>query len=101
MAQRGNTAERLKKAELDMAQAKNRLADLKAQIQSQARSQKRALDSRRKILLGAWALSEMNKNSDFKTLALAGLSAFLSREIDRTAFPELTAKKENGALRAN
>ncbi len=95
------TAEQLKKAETEFSQAKNRLSDLKAQKKNQQRQEKRMLDSRRKILVGSWALAEMQKNSDFKTLALAGLDVFLSRAIDRDVFPELTAKKENGALRAN
>ncbi len=101
MSRRIITPDQLKKAELEMTQAKNRLADLKAQNKAYTRSKKRVLDSRRKILVGAWALAEMQKNSDFKTLALAGLDGFLSRAIDREVFPELAAKKENGALRAN
>jgi hypothetical protein len=38
--------------------------DLKAQNKAHAQRQKRALDSRRKILAGAWVLSEMQKNGD-------------------------------------
>jgi hypothetical protein len=101
MGRRIITPEQLKKAELEMTQAKNRLADLKAQNKAHARREKRTLDNRRKILVGAWALAEMQKNGDFKTLALAGLKGFLTREIDQAAFPELTAKNQNGALRAN
>ena len=89
------TAEQISKAELKMIQSKNIYADLKARAKNQERKDKRQMDNRRKILAGAWLLAEMQKNESFKTLALAGLDRFLTRGIDRAAFPELAEPPES------
>ena len=89
------TAEQISKAEQEMIQSKNRYADLKARAKNQERKDRRQWDNRRKILAGAWLLAEMQKNADFKTLALVGLDRFLTRAIDRAAFPELAETPES------
>ena len=94
MSAKPTPQEQLAKALTEFNQAKNRLTDAKAIAKSSQRSDKRKRDNQRKILAGAWVLSVMQTDGDFKASALAGLDRFLVRKIDRDAFPELAQAKK-------
>lgn len=50
------------------------------------RADERKLETRRKILMGAWAFEKAARDNDFSALAMAELKAFLVRDSDRELF---------------
>ena len=93
MSRNPNSKITLSEAQKIFDQAKNILTDAKARDKKEARTTKRKRDNQRKILAGAWVLSVMQTDADFKASAVAGLDRFLTRAIDRAAFPELAKAK--------
>lgn len=74
-------------------QAEQRLKQLKALKQKQAARERaanakreRAADTRRKILLGAFYLDQMERNEALKAQIVQKLDAYLTRNDDRALF---------------
>jgi large subunit ribosomal protein L7/L12 len=64
--------------------------------QNKLAADKRRADTRRKILMGAWAFEKSGRDSEFAKTALAELKEFLVRDSDRALFgipPASAAKK--------
>ena len=75
----------LKKLEL----IDEKIAKLKAEasrIKGRASKQKRKDDTRRKILIGAYMIEQIEKGKYSKEKLSAAMNGFLSRENDRTLF---------------
>jgi hypothetical protein len=49
-------------------------------------AEQRKADTRRKILMGAWAFEKSGRDSEFAQTALAELKDFLKRDSDRALF---------------
>jgi large subunit ribosomal protein L7/L12 len=54
--------------------------------QNKLAADKRKADTRRKILMGAWAFEKSGRDSEFAQTALAELKDFLVRDYDRALF---------------
>jgi len=65
------------KAEIQAAEARQRARQNKA---------KRAADTRRRILLGAWLLERMNKDETLRARLVAELDAWVTQPNDRALF---------------
>ena len=68
-----------------------RLAKLDAQkktLQARLSRQTRARDTRRKVLLGAFVLNEMQTDAAFQEKVTRKLSGFLSRDADKALFAD-------------
>jgi hypothetical protein len=76
------TNPRLKKLKLRRDQIEARIKNLEAR--EKAREKKR--DTRRKILIGAFYMEQMEKDEPMKKKILAGLNVFLVRANDRELF---------------
>ena len=76
------TNPRLKKLKQRREQIEARIKNLEAR--DKAREKKR--DTRRKILIGAFYLEQMEKDEILKKKTLSGLNGFLVRENDRELF---------------
>lgn len=66
-----------------------KLKQLKAQrsaIEARKTRSQRAGDTRRKILVGAWVLGEMEKDPGFALKVIGALGRYLEREDDRALF---------------
>lgn len=72
-------------AEQLVAEAKMKLA----RAEARADKNRRAMDTRRKVLLGAWALQEIETNARFRQWAEKGLDGFLTRDADREVLDDL------------
>lgn len=76
-----------KKALLEkLEQLKVREQKAKALEQSRLSATQRRQDTRRKVLLGAWALSKMERDPGFKAAHMSEISTFLVRQNDRALF---------------
>ncbi len=76
-----------KKALLEkLEQLKVREQRAKALEQTRISAAQRRQDTRRKVLLGAWALSKMERDAEFKATHMAEISTFMVRETDRALF---------------
>lgn len=83
----------MKRIDNKIIEAETKLKQLKAQrsavearkTQALARSQ-RASDTRRKILIGAWVLGQMDKDPAFALKITSALGRYLEREDDRALF---------------
>ena len=70
-------------------QLEKRLAELNAQlnkIKSKEALEARKQDNRKKILLGAWLLSQMKSNKDYEQKILGHMDNFLTKDRDRQLF---------------
>jgi large subunit ribosomal protein L7/L12 len=56
------------------------------QAQSKETAEKRKIETRRKILAGAWVLDEMEQRDDFKQFVYKKLNSFLTKPDDRALF---------------
>jgi hypothetical protein len=56
------------------------------QEQYKLNQQERARETRRKILMGAWAFEKAARDNDFSTMAMAELKSFLTRNDERALF---------------
>ncbi|SRR5579875_1005229 len=63
--------------------------------QNRQSAKQRKLDTRRKILAGAWVLDEAEKRPDFKKFVYQRLDSFLTRKTDREVFG-LPIREEGG-----
>lgn len=81
------------------AQANALLQKLEAQARSRMHGENRKLDTRRKVLLGAYTLSRMQKSDEFREQTTGALGAFLVRDADRALFdlPPLPPRPETPA----
>ena len=80
-----NKTDSLKKLEF----IDEKIAKLKAEallIKSRTNKQKRKDDTRRKILIGAYVLEQIEKGKYSQETINAAMNGFLSRESDRTLF---------------
>ena len=78
--------EKIIEAEVRLKQLKAQRSAVEARkTQALTRSQ-RASDTRRKILVGAWVLGEMDKDPGFALKILSALGRYLEREDDRALF---------------
>ncbi len=76
-----------KKALLEkLEQLKVKEQKAKALEQARTSATQRRQDTRRKVLLGAWALSKMERDAAFKAAHMADISTFMVRENDRALF---------------
>lgn len=82
------------------AQANALLQKLEAQARSKASGENRKLDTRRKVLLGAFMLAKMQKSDEFRERATVDLDGYLFRDADRALFdlPPLPPKPAKPAL---
>lgn len=65
------------------------------QEEDKLRANERKNDTRRKILMGAWAFEKAARDNDFSVMAKAELNRFLLRDADRALFglPPLQNRK--------
>lgn len=78
--------DRIIDAEVRLKQLKAQRSAIEARkTQALTRSQ-RASDTRRKILVGAWVLGEMDKDPNFALKIRSALGRYLEREDDRALF---------------
>ena len=68
------------------AQANALLQKLEAQARAKQAGQQRRLDTRRKVMLGAYLAAKMQKDDELKAQTLAGLDKFLTRPAERSLF---------------
>jgi hypothetical protein len=83
--------QKIKRSRLDIArekaaQAQALLQKLEAQEQVRKTSEKRQLDTRRKVLLGAYLLNKIERDAEAKDAVLADLEKFLTRPAERALF---------------
>jgi large subunit ribosomal protein L7/L12 len=83
--------QKIKRTRLEIALERSNKANalvqkLQAQAAAQASGQKRALDNRRKILLGAYLLDKIEHDPGAKSAVLTGLDRFLTRPAERALF---------------
>lgn len=78
--------EQIAAAETKLKQLKSLAAKRAAAERAAAQTKERADDTRRKILLGAWALENMHKSDDKRLAYLAALDKYLTRSDDRALF---------------
>ena len=55
-------------------------------MEAKEKSKAKKLDTRRKILIGAMVIEQMEKSEDTKNKVLASLNGFLTRTLDRNLF---------------
>jgi hypothetical protein len=77
---------RLEIAREKAAQANALLQKLEAQARARESGQERKLDTRRKVLLGAYLLTRIQKDPEMKVQVLAGLDKYLGRDAERALF---------------
>lgn len=84
------------------AQANALLQKLEAQARSRMHGENRKLDTRRKVLLGAYTLGKMQKDDEFRERTTVELNAYLFRDADRALFdlPPLPPKQVTPATPA-
>lgn len=88
-----------KKTKLEIAREKAAkaaalLQKLEAQARAKQAGQERKLDTRRKVLLGAYLATKIQKDDDLRMQTLAGLDKYLTRPAERALFdlPPLAPK---------
>lgn len=72
--------------EIKLKQAKALKQKVEARKRTLEQKADRAMDTRRKILIGAFFLEKMGKNEDYKTKVLQQLGEYLKRSDDRALF---------------
>ena len=77
---------RLEIAREKAAQANALLQKLEAQARARESGQERKLDTRRKVLLGAYLLTRIQKDPEMKVQVLADLDKYLGRDAERALF---------------
>jgi large subunit ribosomal protein L7/L12 len=78
--------ERIKLLEDKLKQEKAKKQKIEARKRHLESKEQRALDTRKKILVGAFMLDKMAKNSETKAKVLAQLDQYLIRADDRELF---------------
>jgi hypothetical protein len=78
--------ERLQQAEKKLAELKALKARNDAKMKAEAGKEKRRLDNKKKILLGAYLLDRMERDAKSSQKVLEGLDGFLTRPADRAVF---------------
>lgn len=78
--------DRIKAAEEKLRQLKAQQQKIDAKKRVAEAKRKRADDTRRKILVGAWLLERMERDSDTNARTLKQLDAYLTRHDDRALF---------------
>ncbi len=78
--------ERAAAAAEKVKQLKERQRMIEMKLEKAKRKADRSAETRRKILLGAWAMRFMDGNPKSRENVMAGLDKFLSREDDRALF---------------
>ena len=91
---------RLEIAKEKAAQANALLQKLEAQARAREASQGRKLDTRRKVLLGAYLLGKIQKDDDLKAQVLAGMDTYLWRDAERALFDLPPLPKPESAAEA-
>jgi hypothetical protein len=79
-------SQRLEQAEKRLAELKALKAKQDAKMKAQAGKEKRRLDNKKKILLGAYLLDRMERDANSSRKVLEGLDGFLTRPADRAVF---------------
>jgi multidrug resistance efflux pump len=77
-----NASQKLKKLEEKREQLEARIKNIEASELTREKKE----DTRRKILIGAFYMEQMEKHEDLKTKVLAFLDDFLVRPMDRKLF---------------
>lgn len=85
---------RVKDLEDKLKQAKAHAQQAEARIKAVEAKKNRATDTRRKVLVGAFILDEMEKHEATRTNIIGRLDKFLTRPSDRALFGLLTAAPE-------
>ena len=93
MSTKNNRDKRIEKSLKIISQHKALVARLTAEKTTAAYKEKKKLDDRRKILVGAVVLKKAANDLDFAAELHRWLDAGLTRDIDRAAFSEVTARK--------
>lgn len=78
--------ERLQQAEKKLAELKALKARQDAKLKAEAGKEKRRLDNKKKILLGAYLLDRMERDATSAGRVMQGLDGFLTRPADRAVF---------------
>lgn len=94
--------ERIKLLEDKLKQEKAKKQKIEARKRTLESKEQRAIDTRKKILVGAFMLDKMAKNEETKTKVLGQLEQYLTRADDRELFglaplPETTPQVEPAA----
>jgi large subunit ribosomal protein L7/L12 len=92
--------ERIKLLEDKLKQEKAKKQKIEARKRTLESKAQRTIDTRKKILVGAFMLDRMEKNEETKNKVLGQLSQYLTRSDDRELFslpplPETTAAVES------
>ena len=69
-----------------LAELKAKQAKIEARQRAAEKSEARKIDTRKKILAGAYALSLLEKKGEYATKFMAGLNGFLEKSADRELF---------------
>jgi hypothetical protein len=86
-----STEQKVVRSRLDIAREKATkavalLQQLEAQAQAKSAKDQRLLDTRRKVLLGSYLLSKIERDPDYKKSVLADLDRYLVRPVERALF---------------
>ena len=78
--------ERVELAAKKLAELKAAKAKADARKKAEAGKERRRLDNKKKILLGAYMLDRMERDADFQAKVIPRLDKFLVRPADRSIF---------------
>ncbi len=78
--------QRIAKLEEQLKQEKAKAQKIAAAIKAKENGKARKLETRKRVLIGAMLLAEMNKNEAIKESILAKLAGFLMKESERAVF---------------
>ena len=78
--------ERVEQTAKKLAELKTKQAKANAREKAQAGKERRKLDNKKKILLGAYMLDRMERDDGFQAKVLPRLDKFLVRPADRSIF---------------
>lgn len=78
--------EKIKALQEKLKQEKAKKQKMEARKKSAETKVVRATDTRKKILLGSYLMSEMEKNHESTAKVMTGLDAYLKRDDDRSLF---------------
>lgn len=78
--------QRIAELEEQLKQQKAKAHKIAAAIKAKENGKVRKLETRKKVLIGAMLLAQMNKNEETKASILAKLDGFLTKESERAVF---------------
>jgi transposase len=89
--------QRIAALEEQLKQQKAKAQKIAAAIQAKESGKARKLENRKRMLIGAMFLAQMNKNEDTKKSILAKLDGFLTKESERSVFGLIPKQSQSPA----